>query len=628
MSALRRRVLAALALAPTLAAALAQRASAQSAPVRGGTLIYLEQQTYTNLYPPAGGFYPNGGVLNQITDKLTYQNPQTLEIEPWIAESWTVNADATEYVFKLRPGVTFSDGTALDAAAVARNYDTYGLGNRELRQPVSEVITNYLRSEVIDPLTVRFLFHRPSPGFLQGTSVIGSGLVSPATLALPFDQLGDATKIIGSGPFVVARQVLGRELVLNARQGYAWGPAKHPHQGRALLDTIRIIVTAEDSVRIGALLSGQPREAPRARRRRAALHPRPGLRDPALRGAPGVRRRGARARLRLRGRGAAELLRYLARGPMSRHLAQRLGQALLVLLAAFTVAFVLLQALPGDAVLIKFLDSAMGLTADQIAELRIAYGADVSIWEQYLHTLGNFLTGQFGYSIRSGVPVASLLAANVPSTLLLAGLAFVAASLLAAVLAILSQLGVAWVRVFARSMPPFFVSVPVFWLGIMMIQVFSFQLGLVSVIAPEPGEELILPVITLAVPISAPLAQVLIRNVDAVLSEPFVTVARAKGATHAWVLWKHVVRNALPPTLTMAGVLFGELLGGAVVTEAVFGLGGLGGMTQQAVANQDVAVLQAVVVLSAAAFVTISLAVDLLLPLIDPRLAARPAGAS
>lgn len=313
---------------------------------------------------------------------------------------------------------------------------------------------------------------------------------------------------------------------------------------------------------------------------------------------------------------------------MSRYLAQRLGQAGLVLLAAFTVAFVLLQALPGDGVLIKFLGSEMGLTADQIAELRMSYGADAPMWEQYLHTLGNFFRGDFGYSIRAGVPVATLIRENLPSTLLLAALAFAAAAGLAVILAMLSQLGFTWARVVARSMPSFFVAVPVFWLGIMLIQIFSFQLGLVSVIAPEPWEELILPVLTLAVPISAPLAQVLIRNMDQVFGEPFVAVARAKGANHAWVLWRHVARNALPPTLTMAGVLFGELLGGAVVTETVFGLSGLGGLTQQAVANQDVAVLQAIVVLSAAAFVTISLAVDLVLPLLDPRLALRATGAA
>lgn len=77
---------------------------AADTPVKGGTLIYLEQQPHTNLYPPAGGFYPNGGILNQITDKLTWQNPKTLAVEPWIAESWVTNADKTEYTFTLRPG--------------------------------------------------------------------------------------------------------------------------------------------------------------------------------------------------------------------------------------------------------------------------------------------------------------------------------------------------------------------------------------------------------------------------------------------------------------------------------------------------------------------------------------------
>ena len=235
----------------------ASTGAAADQPVQGGTLVYLEQQAHTNLYPPAGGFYPNGGILNQITDKLTYQDPKTLEIQPWIAESWEVNPTATEYTFKLKKGVTFSDGTPLDAAAVARNYDTYGLGNKELKLPVSEVINNYERSEVVDPLTVKFYFKKPSPGFLQGTSVIGSGLVSLATLARPFEELGDATKIIGSGPFVVTAETLGKELTLTARKDYAWGPAKHAHQGRARLDEIKLIVTPEDSVRIGALLSGQ-----------------------------------------------------------------------------------------------------------------------------------------------------------------------------------------------------------------------------------------------------------------------------------------------------------------------------------------------------------------------------------
>ncbi|PIF14810.1 TIGR04028 family ABC transporter substrate-binding protein [Candidatus Pantoea floridensis] len=232
-------------------------AHAADTPVKGGTLIYLEQQAHTNLYPPAGGFYPNGGILNQITDKLTWQNPKTLQVEPWIAESWSSNADKTEYTFKIRPGVTFSDGTPLDANAVAKNFDTYGLGNKAQRLPVSEVINNYDRSEVIDPLTVKFYFKKPSPGFLQGTATIGSGLVSLSTLQRSFDQLGDARHIIGSGPFVVSDEKLGREVDLTARKDYQWGPKNLSQQGPANLDGIKFIVTPEDSVRIGALLAGQ-----------------------------------------------------------------------------------------------------------------------------------------------------------------------------------------------------------------------------------------------------------------------------------------------------------------------------------------------------------------------------------
>jgi peptide/nickel transport system substrate-binding protein len=241
----------------TVALGLAAVMSPALASVQGGTLVYLEQQAHTNLYPPSGGFYPNGGILNQITDKLTYQNPKTLEIEPWIAESWSSNADKTEYTFKLRPAVTFSDGTPLDANAVAKNFDTFGLGNKEKRLPVSEVINNYDHSEVIDPLTVKFYFKRSSPGFLQGTATIGSGLVSLGTLNRNYDELGDARHIIGSGPFVVSGETLGREVDLSVRKDYQWGPTKLAQQGRANLDGIKVIVTGEDSVRIGALQAGQ-----------------------------------------------------------------------------------------------------------------------------------------------------------------------------------------------------------------------------------------------------------------------------------------------------------------------------------------------------------------------------------
>ncbi|WP_105699702.1 ABC transporter permease [Cronobacter dublinensis] len=304
-----------------------------------------------------------------------------------------------------------------------------------------------------------------------------------------------------------------------------------------------------------------------------------------------------------------------------RYLSARVGQALLVLWASFTVSFVLLQLLPGDAIAIKFQNPELGLNAQQIAQMRTAYGADAPLWRQYLESLGGALRGDFGYSLQAGVPVSALLATSLPATLRLAALGFTLALVIALALAALSTLSAGRaLRRFFAALPSLFVAVPTFWLGITLIQLFSFQLRLIPVINPGFWEGLILPVVTLAVPVSAPLAQLMIRNIDVVLHQPFVTVARAKGASHRGVLWRHVARNALLPVLTVAGLLLGELIAGALVTETVFGLNGLGQLTRDAVNNQDLAVLQAIVLVAAFGFVLINLLVDLLYPLFDPRL--------
>ena len=306
---------------------------------------------------------------------------------------------------------------------------------------------------------------------------------------------------------------------------------------------------------------------------------------------------------------------------MRHYVLYRAGLGLLVLWAAFTLSFVLLQVLPGDAVLIKFQNPDLGLSPQQIAEMRQAYGADNPLWQQYLHTLAALLHGDFGYSVQAGVPVSELLRSNLPGTLRLAVCGFVLATLLALALAALSRHpALRGLRHLLQSLPALFISVPTFWLGIALIQLFSFQLRWIPVINPSPWQGLILPIITVAIPISAPLAQILLRSIDEVSTRPFVAVVRAKGAGESYVLWRHVLRNALLPVLTVAGLLLGELIAGALITETVFGLGGLGQLTQQAVNNQDVAVLQAVVMISALGFVVINLVVDLLMPLLDPRL--------
>lgn len=304
-----------------------------------------------------------------------------------------------------------------------------------------------------------------------------------------------------------------------------------------------------------------------------------------------------------------------------RYVIGRLGQAVIVLAIAFTATFIMLQALPGDALVIRFESPEAGLGPDEIERLRAAYGANEPLWQQYFTTLGNFLRGDFGYSVQSGTPVSAIIASALPNTVILAASAFIVAAVLAVALAALTQLpAFASMGRFLRSAPSLLISVPVFWLGIVLVQVFSFRLGWIPIINPGPVQGLILPVVALAIPISAPIAQVLIRSIDDVRRQPFVTVVKARGASDWWILTQNVARNALLPALTMAALLLGELIGGAVVTETVFGRTGIGRVTEQAVTAQDTPVLQAVVVISAAVFVLVNLAVDLTSPFVDPRI--------
>ncbi|TXK40683.1 ABC transporter permease [Nonomuraea sp. C10] len=310
---------------------------------------------------------------------------------------------------------------------------------------------------------------------------------------------------------------------------------------------------------------------------------------------------------------------------MTRYVLFRAGQAVLVLWAAFTAAYVLLRMLPGDSILIKFQNPELGLSPQQIAEIRAHYDGGASALATYLDTLSGFLRGSLGYSIDTGTPVTERLAEALPETAKLASAGFGLAVLIAVAIAFAAASSRSpWIRGALLSVPSLFVSVPVFWLGILLIQVFSFRLGLVPVIGGSAAQQLILPVLTLAVPISAPIAQVLARAVDQVRAQPFVPVVAAKGASRQWILWRHVARNATLPALTMAGLVFGELIAGSVVTETVFGRNGIGRLTEQAVNAQDTPVMLAVVVLAAVVFVLVNLVVDLLYPVLDPRLKAAP----
>ncbi len=250
------------ALAATLAAALALAGCSAADRPEGedNVLTYLEPQFFRTLYPPAAGFYPNGGVVNQLTDRLLYQDPETLELSPWIAtEMPKVNDDATEYTFNIRTDVTYSDGSPLTAENVVANFDLFGRGDKSRTLTSSEQIANYDHGEVVDEDTVKFYFTQPSPGFLQATSGYNAGLLSDSTLALDNEGFGpgNAVNVIGSGPFVVESEEIGTDLRLKTREDYDWAPPAVKHQGRADIDGVHYILAAEESVRTGAILSGQ-----------------------------------------------------------------------------------------------------------------------------------------------------------------------------------------------------------------------------------------------------------------------------------------------------------------------------------------------------------------------------------
>ncbi|WP_151547661.1 MULTISPECIES: ABC transporter permease [unclassified Corynebacterium] len=299
----------------------------------------------------------------------------------------------------------------------------------------------------------------------------------------------------------------------------------------------------------------------------------------------------------------------------------RIFQAFTVILLVFISAFVLLAALPGDAIEARYASPELGLSPEQVEEIRRSYGADKPLVVQFFVLLGGYLTGNFGTSVAQGSAVSTLLGEALPHTLALAISGFLLGVVLAVLIATAATFGpFHWLRALAGSLPPLFASTPTFFVGIVLIQLLSFRFAIIPVIGGSALHELVLPVITLSIPVAAPLAQVLIRSIDEVESSPFVTVLRARGATERWVLWRGIMRNALLPTLTIAGMIFGELIGGSVVTEAVFGRAGIGALTVNAVSNRDTPVLMAIVVLAAALFVLINLIVDLCYPLLDPRL--------
>lgn len=307
---------------------------------------------------------------------------------------------------------------------------------------------------------------------------------------------------------------------------------------------------------------------------------------------------------------------------MLRYLSRRVVHALIVLWAAFTLSFLILFIVPGDPVITMLgPEAASEATPDQLAALRAELGTDQPLWLQYLDQLVHVLQGDLGESFRTSIPVSTMLGQALPSTLALAATSLSLGFALGVLLALAANYTrMAWLRSLLLALPPIAVSMPTFWIGLMLLQFFSFRLGWFPAIGGQGLQGLVLPAVTLAIPVSAIIAQVLSKSLETTLAEPYAEVITAKGASRARLFFGHALRNAAVPAMTVAGVLVATVFGGSVLVETVFSRNGLGLMAATAVSNKDIPVVQGVVLVAAAVFVIMSLVIDVLYPVVDPRI--------
>lgn len=313
---------------------------------------------------------------------------------------------------------------------------------------------------------------------------------------------------------------------------------------------------------------------------------------------------------------------------MSRYLLGRIAQAALVLWGAYTITYFILYLLPGDPLSIMLSASGMeidALSPEQLAKARAYYGLDEGLLERYIKLLLGVLQGDLGQSLTLSRPVTEILAERLPQTLALAGLAIL--------LSLVGGIGLAYLTAYVRwqplkialaRLPALGISVPVFWMGLLLIQVFAFGLGWFPATGSIGFESLVLPVITLAIPSAAVYAQVLQRGFQDIWREPYITTAYAKGLSRGQVQARHGFRNAALPLLTLIGLQVGNTVSGAVLVETIFARNGVGRLVQEAVLRQDISLVLGVVTVSAAAFVLVNLLVDLLYPILDPRITHAP----
>ncbi|MGH2389672.1 MAG: ABC transporter permease [Chloroflexota bacterium] len=304
---------------------------------------------------------------------------------------------------------------------------------------------------------------------------------------------------------------------------------------------------------------------------------------------------------------------------MLQFLLRRILLLIPMLFGVSLVAFIMIHLVPGDPVVTLMGPAVNG--AAGLQQERHELGLDRPLPEQYFHYVGNILHGDLGTSIRSGRPVLSEIGDRLPATLEL--------TLAAMAISVIMGVGIGLVAAATRSralagsvmlLSILGISLPTFWLGLLLIEVFALNLRWFPVLGNTSFNGLVLPAITLGLPAAAVLARITRAGMAEVLRQDYIRTARAKGVRRSRVVLGHALRNGLIVVLTIAGLQFGGLLAGSIIVESVFSRPGLGSLVVNAILNSDYPVIQGVVLVFAVIYVVINTLLDILYGIVNPRI--------
>lgn len=321
-----------------------------------------------------------------------------------------------------------------------------------------------------------------------------------------------------------------------------------------------------------------------------------------------------------------------------------------MLWAVATITFFVIRLIPGDPAAAILGGPGSQASEAALAAVREEYGLDLPVWQQYLLALGRIATLDLGTSYALRQPVADVIGAQLPGTFTLALLALALAWVVAIALALFSTLGAdganlagdagagasaRWRRRLGRiaaatggTIETIAAALPHFWLAAVLVVIFSSWLRVLPPVSTGDAAGLVLPVVTLAIPVAGFLAQVMRESLLTALSTPFALSARARGETETGVRLRHALRHAALPGVNLSAWAFGYLISGAVVVETIFARPGLGRSLLQAVTLRDVPLVTGIVLVSAVAYIAVTIVADLVSVALDPRLKAPAAGAA